>query len=72
MTGKYQSPIFCDHCSLLALAELDGAPLCAECLLDEIKKTDDPKLLLKIHPLLVRAPRFEKSACDFNGSTQVA
>ena len=28
-----QMPVFCDHCSMLCLAELDGELLCAECLM---------------------------------------
>lgn len=31
-------PVFCDKCALLALAQLDGAPLCADCLLSQVER----------------------------------
>jgi hypothetical protein len=34
---RTSTPVFCDNCSNLALAEFDGAPLCAECLLYAVK-----------------------------------
>lgn len=32
-------PVFCDKCALLALAQLDGAPLCADCLLSQVERS---------------------------------
>lgn len=44
-------PIFCDQCPKLALAKLDGAPLCSTCL---IRKIDGaPQLIEKIEPFLI-------------------
>lgn len=52
------SPIFCDNCSLLALASLDGAPLCIDCLQEELIKRNDPRLVDKICPLLPSGGRY--------------
>ncbi len=36
-----QATIFCEDGSNLALAELDGSMLCAQCLLDVVASSDD-------------------------------
>ena len=46
-----QPPIFCDHCSSLALSELDVSYLCRRCLMDALKDSDDSNLLKRISPL---------------------
>ncbi len=51
MSTSHQSPIFCDNCSLLALAVLDGAPLCIRCLQSELALSEDPNHVNKISPL---------------------
>ena len=51
MNKQYQTPIFCDNCSLLALATLDGAPLCLDCLQAALKGISNPKMFGKINPL---------------------
>jgi hypothetical protein len=43
-------PIYCDECATLALATLDGAPLCAKCLL-EVVQNGDPAVIGHIEPL---------------------
>ena len=48
---KLHPPMFCDNCSLLALAVLDGAPLCLDCLLDELKNSTDSNPISKVQPL---------------------
>ncbi|MDJ0765151.1 MAG: hypothetical protein QNJ97_19380 [Myxococcota bacterium] len=51
MNFSDQSPVFCDNCPTLALAELDDAPLCESCLLNALKGSEDPNILRKIAPL---------------------
>ena len=41
-------PIFCDNCATLALAELDDAPLCENCLMDAVNHSADQKIANKI------------------------
>ena len=43
-------PIYCDECATLALATLDGAPLCSKCLL-EVVHNGDPAIIGRIEPL---------------------
>ena len=50
-------PIFCDQCATLALAMLDGAPLCAKCLMAEVECKDAP-LVNRIEPLRFDYIRF--------------
>ncbi len=51
MTRHAPSPIFCDHCASLALAELDTAPLCERCLLREVGRTPERQVYDLIGPL---------------------
>lgn len=44
-------PIFCDNCSSLSFAELDGAILCAKCLLSAIAAAADPTAVRRISPI---------------------
>lgn len=44
-------PLFCDNCSSLCFAELDGAILCAECLLAAVATAGDKGLLRRIVPI---------------------
>ena len=44
-------PLFCDNCSSLCFAELDGAILCAECLLAAVADEGDTGLLRRIVPI---------------------
>ena len=56
MNELYQMPIFCDNCSSLALASLDGAPLCAACLEAAIDQLDDSAVSrARIEPLAFEA-----------------
>lgn len=51
MSTRYGPPIFCDNCSSLAVAELDGAPLCIKCLLETLKKGEYNIISEHIAPL---------------------
>jgi hypothetical protein len=44
-------PVFCDYCSSLSFAELDGEILCAECLLSAIAAAADPTAVRRISPI---------------------
>jgi len=44
-------PLFCDNCSSLTFAELDGEFLCAECLLAAIAAAGEPGLTRRISPI---------------------
>jgi hypothetical protein len=44
-------PMFCDNCSSLCFAELDGAILCAECLLAALATAGDGSLVRRIAPI---------------------
>ena len=50
---RYPAPVFCDECSKLALASLDGRLLCTECLLAALTGHDD--WIDGIEPLLAEA-----------------
>ncbi len=50
MTPVSRPPIFCDDCATLALATLDDAPLCADCLQALLDK-GDVRLVERIAPL---------------------
>ncbi len=43
--------IFCKQCQVLALANLEGTPLCPSCLMKALKTSQDPYLVSKIKPL---------------------
>jgi hypothetical protein len=43
--------VFCDDCSSLALAELDGAPLCEACILAAVAGATEHSLAGRIAPL---------------------
>ena len=51
MTILRTVPIFCDTCSCLALAELDGAPLCTDCLLSAVRDRNPEETTATIAPL---------------------
>jgi hypothetical protein len=44
-------PIFCDHCATLAVAELDGAPLCTDCILVELAGDAEATFAGRVTPL---------------------
>jgi hypothetical protein len=44
-------PLFCDNCSSLCFAELDGAFLCAACLLAAIAKEGGTTVAHRIAPI---------------------
>jgi len=48
---KTQPPVFCDDCSMLAVAVLDAAPLCIGCLTDHLEGTTLSKTFELIAPL---------------------
>jgi hypothetical protein len=50
---KQNVPIFCEHCRVLALANLESVPLCPNCLMTALKESRDPYILGKITPLFV-------------------
>jgi len=52
------TPIFCDNCSSLALAELDRAPLCERCLLASVRGSSALTLIKKIAPLSFEAVNY--------------
>ena len=45
--------IFCRKCRALALANLEGVPMCPACLMVAVKTSRDPYLVSKITPLQV-------------------
>ena len=50
-------PIFCDNCNALALAELDNAPMCIQCLMEELGANKDAAYTFtEIRPLHVSYP----------------
>jgi len=49
--GKFHPPMFCDNCSYLAMAVLEGAPLCMGCLMEELKSSSNPSLVNEVKPL---------------------
>ncbi len=51
MSTLFGPPIFCDNCSSLAVAELDGAPLCIRCLLETLKRGEYSIISDHIAPL---------------------
>ena len=44
-------PLFCDNCSSLCFAELDGSILCAECLLEVIAEEGGAAVARRIAPI---------------------
>ena len=50
-------PIFCDNCAALALAELDSAPLCGECLVKAVKRAGKNPIASRIEPLKFNEPK---------------
>jgi hypothetical protein len=50
---KQNVPIFCEHCRVLALANLESVPLCPKCLMTALKESQDPYIICKITPLFV-------------------
>ncbi|MCU0663829.1 MAG: hypothetical protein MUC50_16055 [Myxococcota bacterium] len=56
MSPAYRTLIFCDNCASLAVAELDRAPLCMVCLLEELRKGGPCRESVnrRISPLKVR------------------
>lgn len=51
---------YCDQCSTLALAELDGEILCTECLLKKVNTSGSVKtnLIYQIEPLTPKRKSF--------------
>ena len=47
-------PIFCDNCSSLALATVDDAPLCAECMMAALALADQQNEPAEIMPLQIQ------------------
>lgn len=45
------APIFCDECSVLALAQLDDRVLCADCLLAALAECPPDEIGRRIRPL---------------------
>ncbi|MCK9522533.1 MAG: hypothetical protein M0R76_05725 [Proteobacteria bacterium] len=45
-------PIFCDECNALAVAILEGAPLCMACLKEALRQSQEPSP--EIQPLHVK------------------
>lgn len=64
MSPGYPTLVFCDNCASLAVAELDRAPLCMTCLLEELRqgKTPGDIALLRIRPLKVHRKDQRRSA----------
>ena len=56
MNTIYHPPIFCNNCPLLAVAELDGEPLCMNCLQEELANSNERSPLNKIGPLPLEVP----------------
>jgi len=64
-----RTPIFCDECSSLALAELDGAFLCARCLLGVVGSDTDLITADDVRPLPQGNPSRPLSGADVVGQT---
>ncbi|MCP4604535.1 MAG: hypothetical protein GY847_29105 [Proteobacteria bacterium] len=67
-----QIPIFCDNCSSLALAELDGAPLCEHCLLEAVQQSKDLQLIRKITPLCFQDLKPTGVVCSYYPDNEAA
>ncbi len=50
--GPNVLPKFCDNDPYLAMAILDGTPLCTKCLLEEVENSPDQNIMNKIRPIL--------------------
>jgi hypothetical protein len=64
VTPPNTPPVFCDECSSLALAELDGAPLCLACILAALEREAEPALAGRIEPLHLVHPAKLRSRLD--------
>jgi hypothetical protein len=53
MKSHASVPVFCDECNALAVAILDGAPLCMKCLTETLQQHQDA--VPAIRPLRVSA-----------------
>ncbi len=71
MIKDYQMTVFCDNCSMLAVATIDDAPLCIDCLLAELQKSADPDFFLTICPLEMRMPKQGKDTETHSSSLTV-
>lgn len=65
MNKIHELPIFCDNCATLALAVLDGAPLCEHCLMEAVHLADDREIARRIAPLQFKEPRSLTSSFSF-------
>ena len=62
MSRLRRPPVFCDNCANMALAELDGAPLCFECLTAaQISAAARGEPLGHVEPLSLIAPQATSS-----------
>ena len=43
--------IQCEGCGILAVAQMEGIPLCTECLLSRLKFVNDSEIPLRVSPL---------------------
>lgn len=60
---ELEPPIFCNHCPLLALALLDGEPVCAECLAAEVAHEGVEALCVRVEPLRLKKPFWWRKWC---------
>ena len=60
---KLIPPVFCDQCPLLALALLDGDPICGECLLAAVARGGAAALDGRIEPLPLQKPFWWRGWC---------
>ena len=68
MNKIHELPIFCDNCATLALAVLDGSPLCEHCLMEAVHRSKDREISLKIAPLQFKEPKSLISSFSFQQS----
>jgi len=57
-------PVFCDQCPLLALALLDGAPVCTECLAAALASEGIDALAGRVEPLRFKKPFWWRGWCQ--------
>ncbi len=72
MSTCKKPPVFCDNCSSLALAEADGAPLCAGCLTAFVLAAPSAQMAEQIVPLELKPTPFLHAVDDDPAPIEVA
>ena len=54
--SEMTKPIYCDNCRTLAVAKMDGVPLCVGCLICYLGTNSGKQTMEQIEPLNLRVP----------------